>query len=88
MAFVKRAQLRISLAVLEDLVLGRADRWAAASTDAPEDLRVVGVQQPEHAIGDWCYLIVESAKFKPIPEGGIMPNVGPYHYHRAEEVEA
>lgn len=86
MAIKKRARLRLSLKVLEDLVVGQAARWGAATTDAPDDLQVVGVYQPAHAVGQWCYLIVESERFRPILEGSELPEVGPYHYHTAEEV--
>lgn len=87
MAIHKRGRLRISLAVLEDLVRGNGNHWAAARTDAPEDLQVLGVDQPAHAVGQWCYLIVQSNRLKPVPEGAELPEVGPYHYHRADEVE-
>jgi hypothetical protein len=88
MAIVKRGKLRVPFGVLEDLIKGAGDKWAAIETDAPIDLSIVGVEQPMHAVGAWCYLVVESDSLRPVPEGGQVPEVGPYRYRRAEEVEA
>jgi hypothetical protein len=72
--------------VLEDLIKGAGDRWAAVETDAPDDLTILGVIQPPEGIGAWCYLIVESKTLRPVPECAEPPEVGPYRYRNAEEV--
>lgn len=87
MALVRRGRLRVSFGVLEDLIKGAGDRWAAVETDAPEDLSILGVIQPPEGIGSWCYLIVESKALRPVPEMAEPPEVGPYHYRNAEEVK-
>jgi hypothetical protein len=86
MAIVRRAKLRLSLAVLEDLIKGAGDRWAAVETDAPGDLSVLGVIQPPEGVGSWCYLIIESKSLRPVPEMAEPPEVGPFHYRTKEEV--
>ena len=86
MGMVKRGRLRLSLGVLEDLVKGAGDRWAAVETDAPADLTVLGVIQPPEGVGAWCYLVIESQTLRPVPEGAEFPEVGPYRYRNAEEV--
>lgn len=85
MALVRRGKLRISLAVLEDLIKGAADRWAAVETDAPEDLSILGVVQPPEGVASWCYLIIESKTLRPVPEAAEPPEVPAYHYWRAGE---
>lgn len=74
MAIVKRAKVRIANIFLEELLHGRL---APATSNAPDDLRVLGVVQPEHAVGHWFEAIVESDTFAPVPEMAEYPPMDP-----------
>jgi hypothetical protein len=79
MATVKIARVRVSAELLQRLLKGE---WSGLceKTTAPDDLAVLGVDQPPHAVGQWFYVVVESKTFRPIPEGADIPEVGPFTY--------
>lgn len=79
MALHKMARVRVSMALLEKLIIGDLSNLHAMTT-APDDLTVVGVSQPHHAIGSWFYAIIESKSFKPVPEGAEIPIIEPFIY--------
>lgn len=80
MATVKIARLRLSAELLQSILRGDWSR-ACRKTTAPEDLAVLGVEQPPHAVGQWFYVIVKSKTFAAIPEGAEPPEVKPFTYH-------
>lgn len=74
---------RISLELLASVLRGEGP-GGPVETDAPSDLRVVGIEQPFSGLGSWAYLLVESASFDPVPEGASIPEIGPFVFHRKE----
>lgn len=86
MATVKIARLRLSAEMLQSLIRGD---WShlCEKTTAPDDLEVLGVEQPPHAVGQWFYVIVQSDTFAAIPEGAELPEVKPFVYHSKPATE-
>lgn len=81
MATVKIARVRLSMHILADILSGQWQQWAGDSS-APDDLEVLAVEQPPYAIGQWFYVIMRSATFKPIPEGAEVPEIPPFVFTR------
>lgn len=77
MATAKIARIRLSTHIVQDILTGKAEHWAGKS-NAPEDLEVLGVEQPPYAIGQWFYVICRSDAFRPIPEAGEVPEIPPF----------
>jgi hypothetical protein len=78
MSVVKYAKVRVSVELLRLMMQGRAPGYTGepeTETTAPEDLVVLGVEQPPHAIGAWFYALVESTTFKPVPVGAEIPEI-------------
>jgi hypothetical protein len=80
MATVKWARVRVSTGVLQSLLLGETF-GPCSDTTAPDDLEVLGVEQPPHAVGMFFYAVCRSNSFKPVPEGGEIPIIEPFVYH-------
>lgn len=80
MATVKIGRLRLSADLLQSILKGDWSK-ACSRTNAPEDLEVLGVEQPPHAVGLWFYVIVRSDTFAAIPEGAELPEIKPFVYH-------
>lgn len=76
---MQRARVRVSIVYLEKLLRGE---WSqlCGNTTAPDDLQIIGVEQPYHALCAWFYVICESRTFAAIPEGAEIPEVGPFEY--------
>lgn len=53
----------------------RGQSFGITTDHAPDDLSVVGVDQPNNAIGDYFYLIVQSKTFKAIRSNEAIPEV-------------
>jgi hypothetical protein len=79
MATVKIARVRISAEILQEVLKGDWSRLCDRTT-APDDLEVLGVEQPPHAVGQWFYAIVQSKTFAAIPEGAEIPEIKPFEY--------
>jgi hypothetical protein len=75
MPVVKYAKVRVSVELLRLMMQGQTPGMPDAETNAPDDLVVLGVEQPPHAIGAWFYALVESASFRPVPVGADIPEV-------------
>lgn len=73
------ARVRVSAHLLADVLTGN---WSEVCkrTNAPNDLKVIGVDQPTYGIGAWFYVICESKDFDPVQEGAEIPEVGPFEY--------
>lgn len=79
MATVKIARVRISAEILQEVLRGEWSRLCDRTT-APDDLEVLGVEQPPYAVGQWFYAICQSKTFRPIPEGAEIPEIEPFEY--------
>jgi hypothetical protein len=79
MATIKIARVRMSAEILQRILRGD---WSNVChwTTAPDDLEVLGVEQPSHAVGQWFYAIVQSKTFAAIPEGAEIPEIEPFTY--------
>jgi hypothetical protein len=66
------SKIRISTGLGDSILRGQFG--GIASNQVPDDLQVVGVEQPDHSIGTYFYFIVHSKEFpairasEPIPE--------------------
>lgn len=83
MAVIKLGKVRLSVHVLQDILSGKWEQWAGRSS-APDDLEVLGVEQPPYAIGQWFYVICRSNSFRPIVEGADLPEIPPFEFSRLE----
>lgn len=81
MAVFKIGRVRLSVHILQDILSGKWAQWAGKSS-APDDLEVLGVEQPPYAYGQWFYVICRSDSFKPIVEGDEIPEIPPFEYSR------
>lgn len=73
------ARIRVSCHLLGDILIGNWSDVCKGST-APADIKVIGVDQPTHAIGAWFYAICESSTFKSVMEGAEIPEIEPFEY--------
>lgn len=78
---VKIARVRLSMHILQDILSGQFVQWVGRSS-APDDMEVLGVEQPPHALGQWFYVFLRSATFKSIPEGAEIPEIPPFTFTR------
>ena len=80
MTTIKVAKLRFSAQLMQSILKGD---WSVLcrKTTAPEDLEVLGVEQPPDGIGHWFYVIVKSNTFAAIPEGADLPEIDAFSYH-------
>jgi hypothetical protein len=74
------ARVRVSTGILQQVLRGEGMRQSNRTT-APDDLQVVGVEQPPHAIGQWFWCICTSRRFKRVKEGDDIPIIEPFIYY-------
>lgn len=77
----KQARMRLSLNLLEEILIPRpcADK---VRSNAPEDLRVIGVIQNPDQIGSSFEVVMESETFRPILPGQDIPLIEPFIYYK------
>ena len=76
------AKVRVSYELLSDIFAANIARNVTIETNAPSDLRVVGIRNdPEYS---WrvAYMYFESAENEPVPEGAEPPLLPPFKYRR------
>lgn len=78
-------RVRVSVHLLADLLAGNWSRFCK-ETNAPKDLKVIGVEQPAYGIGAWFYVICESKDFDPVQEGAEIPEKGPFDYETVSAI--
>jgi hypothetical protein len=67
------ARIRLSIHLLESII--KNDFGGFCNEGMPDDLEVIGVDQPEHGIGSYFYVIVTSMQFPAIREGESIPEL-------------
>lgn len=67
------SKIRISTGLCDSMLHGRFG--GIANDQVPDDLQVIGVEQPEHAIGSYFYLIVYSKEFPAIRDSEPIPEL-------------
>lgn len=76
----KIAKVRMSLELLDKILQGKIQ--GVESTTAPQDLKVVALEQPEVGrFNQWCYVYFESDSNKELQEGEETPEVKPFQYN-------
>ena len=80
---MKRALLRVNMELLEILIKGSFPRPDDLWTDAPADLRVVGIgEAPAGETHNWFYAVLESETFANVKYGDLLPELSPFTYRR------
>jgi hypothetical protein len=85
MAVLRIARVRLSVHIIQDILSGKWEQWAGRSS-APDDLEVLGVEQPPFAVGQWFYVICRSDSFRPVLEGAELPEIPPFEFTRIEGI--
>lgn len=78
---MKRALLKISNDFLGEFLKGNLPEERQYRTDAPKDLRVVGVEHPPAGFGHiWFYAVLESESFMEVKPGEPLPELNCFTY--------
>lgn len=73
---MKRALIRVSMGIIENLLKGQWPSPNELWSDAPADMRVVGIHHaPAGEAHNWFYTVVESETFDEVKPGGVMPEL-------------
>ena len=84
---MKRALIRVSIPMLEDILKGKLASVTDVWTDAPADLRVVGIDHAPAGLAHlWFYVLVESETFETVSPGKPIPEHPGFTYRRRDGV--